>query len=891
MLKEIIIWPTEDDKGHQRGAFFEKLSNDIFSTQRYKISGNINVTGQEFDLVCEHMDRTNEKCLVECKAKKSLSSTEIKKFVFSVEFEKFDFGYFLYTKDYEHQVGGLINDLKNDDRYKNLYFFDANKVIELLVSSNAVREFSSDKIALDISKVILLYSFKGVYYVPILSTGTLPTHFCILNAKDLSVIDNENEINAIQEYIDDIKDLDLYKDAKQAGSSNTSDIDHDEMETVAEIQSSDSWDDPRPAALKYFVGRKKHKDKIFSFLNDVRDKVVDSRAFYIDGKSGWGKSSLMSDLRERCRNKHYRNKYLSAVIDSRSANSSNFLPLAYNLLITKAIKEEFIPKKFKNIIIPSSFDILGDPLTAELMTWLENNSRILILVFDQFEDVFRKENVFKSFYKFLVDVNNSNTNIIVGFSWKSEVNIPIGHKAYHLWQQSRDLAFKVTLDGFEVSESQSIIKQLEKDISEKFDIDFKRKIVDNSQGYPWLVKKLCIHIKKKISLGLSSDDLYEQDFQVMSLFETDLEELSSPEVKAIRYIANRAYNDQAFDVTELDEIINSEILAHLIHKRLVIKSGTKYNIYWDIFRDYLVLNEIPIIGETYLIRQTVNSVFEAYSAFSNHKAMDVNLFLETISNSVAEGAALNLLRELRSLGLVNYKNGEYKVKVSEINIDFFKTYIHEKLEKHSFTIELRKIQDREISLLDIAQIIGDKIQTKNFSIKTLETYAQVFLGWLDYSGIIIPNLSKKMMLRAKNALSYTPQMKPADVIGFVTSISDKYTLTKNPKEQKLLYDAKSLGLLTYSKDTALLTDIGREIHEKSETERFFIFSEQAKKMEKIKISYDALIANPEVKSKDFKDYILGPLEGINSQEYTKITARCLFLWANFILDVENSSKI
>ncbi|QJX03023.1 hypothetical protein HML84_19620 [Alcanivorax sp. IO_7] len=78
MLKEIVIWPTEENKGHERGAFFEKLANQIFSTQRYKVSGNVHVTGQEFDLECEHIDRENERCLVECKAKQSLSSDEIK---------------------------------------------------------------------------------------------------------------------------------------------------------------------------------------------------------------------------------------------------------------------------------------------------------------------------------------------------------------------------------------------------------------------------------------------------------------------------------------------------------------------------------------------------------------------------------------------------------------------------------------------------------------------------------------------------------------------------------------------------------------------------------------------------------------------------------------------
>ncbi|MEZ5587003.1 MAG: AAA-associated domain-containing protein [Sedimenticolaceae bacterium] len=886
MLKEIIIWPSEEDKGHQRGKFFEKLANNIFITQRYKVSGNVNVTGQEFDLECKHMDRLNEKCLVECKAKQSLSSDEIKKFMFSVGFNNFNYGYFLYTRNYEHQVSGLIKAIESDDRYKNIYFWGADKVIELLVASKSISEYSSRLQGEEGFKVILLYSYFGVYYITIIGRGTIPESFCVNDAKDMSALNDETIVSKIKDYIDELNDLGIYEKGPEGDKPEYRG--HAEIDTVTEIQSSDSWDDYKPASLKYFVGRKRQKDKIFAFLSEARSSSIEKRVFYIDGKSGWGKSSLMSDLRERCRNKHYKNKYFSVVIDSRSANSNNFVALAYELLIKKSVRSSFIPEKYLSIKIPSSFDILSYDLTEELSEWLKEHSKVLILVFDQFEDVFRKEGVFKSFYKFLLDINNLSSNIVLGFSWKSEVNIPIENEAYHLWQQSRDLAFRITLDEFDNSESKAVIKQLEKDISANFDIDFIRKIVDNAQGYPWLVKKLCIHIKKQVSKGLSVEDLYEQDFQVKDLFKSDLEELGATEVKALRYIAKRAFNDQALDVTELDEIISSDIVQTLIHKRFVIKSGTKYNIYWDIFRDYLVLDQIPPIGETYLIRQPVNSALEAFLAFANHPTLDVSEFIDLTSSSVGEGAALNILRELRSIGIVSYRNGFFTVNVEndDINNEYFKDYLNEKLSKHTFTIEMRKIEGREIRISDLTKIIETKIRTKTFSEKTLETYAQTFLGWLDFAEITISNLNKLVMRRAKNALSYTPQMNPVDVEQFIQAIQKNQTFDKTKREMKLLYDTRSMGLVDFSRENIQLTDHGKEMQQSGVVVSRHLLASRALQKEKVRIAYEAILDNPEVKSKDFKDTISTVLDGLNSQMYINRTARTLFLWAHYIFNAE-----
>ena len=80
MIYDIII-KYDEKNTNRKGSFFEELTNNIFKSQRYKVQGNVNYTGMEFDLECEHIDRTSEKVLVECKAKDKLSFDEITKYV------------------------------------------------------------------------------------------------------------------------------------------------------------------------------------------------------------------------------------------------------------------------------------------------------------------------------------------------------------------------------------------------------------------------------------------------------------------------------------------------------------------------------------------------------------------------------------------------------------------------------------------------------------------------------------------------------------------------------------------------------------------------------------------------------------------------------------------
>src|SRR5690606_26090485 len=162
-----------------------------------------------------------------------------------------------------------------------------------------------------------------------------------------------------------------------------------EFETISEVQESENWYDYLPASQKDFVGRADIRSNILDFFISIQNNKTQKRVFYLNGKSGWGKSSLVSEIRGRCRNKYYKNRFYTVAIDTRSASSNNFVALSLEKIINKAISDKFIESNLfdKPLNFTSNTDLLSSESIKSILKELELKNRFLILIFDQFEDV------------------------------------------------------------------------------------------------------------------------------------------------------------------------------------------------------------------------------------------------------------------------------------------------------------------------------------------------------------------------------------------------------------------------------------------------------------------------------------------------------------------------
>ena len=860
MKSEIKIILRENTANKIKGNCFEDLVRNLLSIQQYEIRGNINFSGMEIDLVA-HQKHSGESLYVECKAKEKVKSDELSKFAFNVEFKEIDRGYFFRTQELESQAGAFLEEIRQKDKYKNLTFFEPNDMIKMLEDANMIFEPKAKLTDFVISKRILAICYFGDFFIYLINeSNALPTSFIVVDAKKNSRKVNLENIEILRNRITEIKDLVLIEDFSEYKKADSLNVEK-EIETISEVQESENWYDYLPASSenKHFVGRDDIRTQILSYFKEIKSNKSRKRIFYLNGKSGWGKSSLVLEIKERTKNKHYRKQFYTLAIDTRSAISDNFVALSFKKLINSALIDKFIERDifFNDIVFTSNTDLLSSDTVKQFFIKLENEKKFLVLIFDQFEDVFRKKGYFKTFYKFLSDVTDRKPNLIVGFSWKTDFFVHSGDPSYHIWQQAKEQAREFTINEFGEKEIDGVIKQLEGSVG-TLSKSIKDRIIEGSQGLPWLTKKLCIHIFNQIESGQAKESLVESNLNILDLFQEDEERLDSKELKALKLIAKRAYEGEFFDESEVGDLIQGTTISSLLHKRLIIRSGANYNIYWDIYRDYLVTGNIPTIGESYLLRQGVNLCLEVFLLFSQGKRQSIEKLLEKHSKEIGLETLNNILIELRNLGIIQKEEETYFVNRDiEISKKGFVDFITLKFQNYTPYLALVKLNQHSISKGDVIAVLKG-IFKQEFQDNTWDAYAKNLIHWFMLSDLKIKD--KLVPPRKGRGGQTTLNMKGKNYDDLLLKSSIKDILNSIPL---LLIDKSSISsrfyrdlfLLDIINDKKELTNFGREIISKEDTEWEDLLKSKCLILPKMRNIKEVLKEKPKISAKELLNEI------------------------------------
>lgn len=734
VIMKIEIACCKDDSTKQKGDLLEALSKKLLEAQGYSVIQEIRFTGVELDLLCEH-NVSGKKIYVECKAQKdSIGAPILRQLLGTVTGYEYAEGWLISTAEFGKEAKGFVEMWKEKpiEHSSKLSFYSPELVIDALQVASIVskppiskaEEFMGD--AEFLGDWTLLVTKYGMYWCVYTLQGGAPSGVLIYNASNGRHIQDESTIDNLSNLETPLTDYELKIGLKRDVLVPTA------LPLVVEVQTGDSWHDYRPARPQDFVGRDSTQKEILNFL-DAAQNSNGSRVFAITGNSGLGKSSLIAKLRDRSRNKHYKNRYFVYAVDIRGARSPQYILSSLIACFREAQKEGFGDVIDLNLTDPTT--PLNSPNIKKYLDSLDAKKQVVCLVFDQFEELYSKPElfgIFKSAKDLMLDVAACKGNFVLGFAWKTDSTTQQDHPAYHMWHELADHRREYKLDVFDSGEISNSITTFEKEIGRKLSAEARHQITHSSQGFPWLLKKLCINLYEGLNKGEGSESMLV-DLDAGRLFESDLDSLTPSELTCLKLVAQKA----PADWSEIIELSGITVLNNLVHKRLVIKSGDRLNIYWDIFKDYLLTGKVPVIPFNYMPTTDPSSMLNICKRLVGDKYISSVDLAATVS--LNEKTIWNIGADLVMFGLAERVGTSFKLhrNMSVYSEDAALKLLRGKLDKHALKLSLyKKFAGKTIEPHYIKEALKSALPKAKFGEKTWATYSNRSINFLVYAGFL-----------------------------------------------------------------------------------------------------------------------------------------------------------
>jgi hypothetical protein len=703
---------TEKNTSYYKGLLFEELLKEYLESSGYNIELRKKESSLEYDI--EGYSRaTGQKIIGEAKAhSKSMSGQTIAAFVGKLLplgfVEKKVHGLFLSlspltpeAKDYFRNVESMGLTVKEG---KELY----NQVTTTLRLPS--EEFLNKGIkGYDLVVPHILKTDTGLYKLFILkesSSGT-PSSFVVFN-KNGNQIDDEEFLENLKVGISELASLDFIINCKKKTVDETPQV---KREIVKGLTVGTEWADYRlPAGPTVFVGR---NDFIGELLSHIKYNEL-PHVLQIKSRSGVGKSSLVSFLE----NKLSMDGVITELHDSRDV---------------KAIYDVFylVQRFTQSSKIATNFIELDEQLKN-----LKNslNGQKAVFFVDQFESTFSNPDIFDCYEYIANSITKLSSGVFIVFARKNDQLTTYDNSKVSL-NRINQLSKSFTLPDFENKESILLLEKINENNSNILSKEILPYIIEFAQGFPWLLKRTIAHVLKLTRNGDSQRDLISAGLKLNDLFEEELEGLDEIEKDYLVKIAAKLpadFNELQYQFDEDPMLV--KVLDKLTAYRLVRLSGSTYDTYNDVFKEYLVYQKLPEFRQLVIYRMYPSSVISQFHKLITIKKLTIVKITENLN--VSEGYAFNLVKELRNLDLLDaVKSGEWIIPTNVRDIYYQGTlagYLRRKILDNQLVETLIKkiLSGEKIFENDIPTYFSESYPFIEASEKTWGLYSTILKSWL-----------------------------------------------------------------------------------------------------------------------------------------------------------------